>query len=332
MFIADFLPPEPDIRWQLARQMGIEYAVVKLHPDLTGKLPPSDYSTLKEAKERFEAHGFRLYGLEGDPMHMERIKQGLAGRDEDIEAYRQLLRNMGQLGIPLLSYNFMAQLGWFRTREGIPARGGALISGFDVEDLKDAPLTEAGKISEEAMWDNYEYFIKSVIPAAEEAGVKMGLHPDDPPISPLRGIGRIMNSPTNIKRALSLVRSPSHGATFCQGCYTTMGAYVPSLAEEFAEDDKLFYIHFRDVTGTPERFQETFHDNGPTNMPAMLRHYKALGFDGPIRVDHVPTMAGESNDDPGYGAQGRLYAVGYLKGILDTLDNIDSQNRWSATL
>lgn len=320
MFIADFLPPEPDIRWQLARQVGIEHAIVKLHPDITGKPPPSDRKVLKEVRERFAREGFQLYALEGDPMNMERIKQGLPGRDEDIEAYQQMLSNMGELEVPLICYNFMAQIGWFRTRESIPERGGALVSGFDINDLKDAPLTEAGEISEQALWENYEYFINAVVPVAEEAGVKMGLHPDDPPVSPLRGIGRILTSPSNIQRALSIIDSPSHGVTFCQGCYTTMGADVPSLASEFAAQKKLFFIHFRDVTGTPGKFRETFHDNGPTNMPAMLKHYRELGFNGPIRVDHVPTMAGESNSDPGYGAQGRLFAVGYLKGILETLD------------
>jgi mannonate dehydratase len=321
MFIADFLPPEPDIRWQLATQMGVKHAIVKLNPELTGKNPPSDIDVLREAQKRFEDHGFKLHGFEGDQMNMERIKQDLPGRDEDLEQYQQMLRNMGELGIPLLCYNFMAQIGWFRTRTGIPDRGGALVSGFDVDDIKDEPLTEAGEISEEKMWDNYQYFLEAVLPVAEEANIKMGMHPDDPPVTPLRGIGRILTSPDNVRRAQALSDSPSHGVTFCQGCYTTMGADVRSLAREFAEHHKLFFIHWRDVTGTPERFQETFHDNGPTDMPAILRFYKELGFNGPIRVDHVPTMAGESNTDPGYGAQGRLFAIGYLKGILDTLEN-----------
>ncbi len=321
MFIVDFLPFDPDIRWDLAQQMGIRHAIVKLHPKTTGRAPPSDIDTLAEAKRRFAERGLELYGLEGDPMDMERIKQGKPGRDEDLERYCEMLRNMGELGIPLICYNFMAEIGWFRTQTGIPERGGALVSGFDSKDLEGTPLTEAGEISEEAMWEHYEYFLKAVLPAAESAGVKMGLHPDDPPVSPLRGIGRIFSTPDGVRRALSLSNCPEHGVTFCQGCYTTMGADVRALANEFASQDRLFFIHFRDVRGSPTRFRETFHDNGPTDMPTLLRHYRDIGFSGPIRVDHVPTMAGERNDDPGYGAQGRLFAVGYLKGILDTIEN-----------
>ncbi len=319
MFIADFLPSKPDLRWQLAQQMGVKHAIAKLNPTLTGRAPPSDIDVLRKAQTTFKESGFDLYGLEGDQINMERIKQGKPGRDEDLASYCQMLHNMGELGIPLLCYNFMAQIGWFRTRTDIPERGGALASGFDLEDLEGASLTEAGEISEEQMWENYEYFIDAILSVAEKAGVQMGLHPDDPPISPLLGISRIFSKPDNIRRALSLSDSSSHGITFCQGCYTTMGADVAALASEFADQGKLFFIHFRDVVGTPSQFRETFHDNGPTDMPAMLRHYRKIGFKGPIRVDHVPTLAGESNDDPGYGAHGRLFATGYLKGILDTL-------------
>ncbi len=321
MFIADFLPFQPDLRWDLALQMGVEHAIVKLHPELTGLNPPSDISVLREAKRRFAERGFTLYGLEGDPMDMERIKQGLPGRDQDIEAYQQMLRNLGELEIPLLCYNFMARFGWCRTDHGLPDRGGAFVTGFDATKAAELPPLEGPALSESDLWSNYEYFINAVIPVAEEAGVQMGLHPDDPPLSPLRGVPRILTSPENIKRAIGLIDSPAHGVTFCQGCYTTMGADVPEVARHFAEQGKLFFLHFRDVEGTPEKFRETFHDNGPTDMPAMLRHYKNIGFNGPIRVDHVPTLAGESNDDPGYGAQGRLFATGYLKGILDTIRN-----------
>lgn len=326
MYIVDFLPARPDIRWDYALQMGVQRAIVKLHPKLTGNAAPSDFSVLKEAQDRFAERGLELHGLEGDQMDMERIKQGLPGRDEDIEAYQRMLRNMGKLGIPLLCYNFMAQVGWFRTRHAIPERGGALVSGFHAADLDGLPLTEAGEISKAAMWENYEYFIRAVMPVAEEAGVQMGLHPDDPPVSPLRGIGRIFSTPENVKRALDLVDSSSHGVTFCQGCYTTMGANVPELARYFSEKNKLFFLHFRDVVGTPSNFRETFHDNGPTDMPALLKLYHSLGFKGPIRVDHVPTLIGEDNNDPGYGAQGRLFATGYLKGILDTINSTSGNN------
>lgn len=317
MLLVDFLPPKPDVRWDLARQMGITYAITKLNPQLTCENPPWDIDVLRAAQERFGQAGLTLYGLEGDQMDMERIKQGTPGRDEDLARYRQMLRNMGELDIRLICYNFMAQIGWFRTNTEIRERGGALVSGFDANEIESAPLTEAGEISEAAVWENYQYFIRAVAPQAEVAGVKMGLHPDDPPWSPLCGIGRIFTSAQAVRRALSLIDGPFHGATFCQGTYTAMGEDVQALAREFAGAGKLLFVHFRDVRGTRGSFVETFHDNGPTDMPAMLRLYHELGFDGPIRVDHVPGMAGESNDDPGYGSQGRLFAVGYLKGLLD---------------
>jgi len=155
------------------------------------------------------------------------------------------------------------------------------------------------------------------MPAAETAGVKMGLHPDDPPVPALRGIARILNSPANIRRALALSRSPSHGLTYCQANFTLLGDGDRSLLREFR--DRVVFVHFRDVEGTAASFHETFHDNGPTNMPGMIRLYHDLGFMGPIRVDHVPTLAGESNDAPGYALLGRLFAIGYLVGILQTL-------------
>ena len=320
MLLADFLPATPDRRWELARQVGVTHAIVKLNPDLTGNNPPSDIDVLRAAKRRFEDAGFTLYGLEGDQMDMERIKEGKPGRDEDLEGYCRMLRNMGELGIPLICYNFMARIGWFRTRTGIEERGGARVTGFDLADLEGQGLTEAGEISEAAMWSNYEYFIRAVAPVAAKGGVKMGLHPDDPPLSPLRGIGRIFSSADGVRRALDLVDYPTHGVTFCQGTYTTMGEDVPALAREFAAAKKLFFVHFRDVRGRPEKFAETFHDNGPTDMPAMMRLYHELGFEGAVRVDHVPDMAGEEKAEAGYGAQGRLFALGYLKGIFDALN------------
>ena len=147
--------------------------------DLSGLPPPWEFDSLRETARRFEEQGFRLCALEGDEFDMSRIKLGLPERDEDIEHYRMLLRNMGRLGIGLLCYNFMAGVGWFRTRFDRPERGGALTSEFNRAELPPEP--EAPVVTHEQMWRNYEYFLRAVIPVAEEAGVKLGLHPDDPP-------------------------------------------------------------------------------------------------------------------------------------------------------
>lgn len=311
------LPAIPDLKWTLARQIDVDYAITKAAPELTGQLPPWNFESLRQTKERFEQAGFKLYALEGDEFDMSRIKLGLPGRDEDIEKYCQMLRNMGKLAIPMICYNFMAEIGWFRTKIDIPERGGALTSGFDIKDIDNDELTPAGKVSEEKMWDNYTYFIKAVIPVAEKAGVKMALHTDDPPISPLRGIGRIFTSAENFRKAMNIIDSPSHGITFCQATFKAMGENIFELIEEFSK--KIFFIHLRDIKGTANCFQETFHDNGPTDMAQAMKAYRDAGINTLIRPDHTPAMVGEDNSKPGYEMQGRLFAVGYMKGIMDTL-------------
>lgn len=319
MILTDFLPAEPGLLWRLALQTGVRHAVCKCAPDLTGLRPPWDIDALRTVQRRFSEAGITLYGLEGDQFDMRRIKLGLDGRDEDIALYCQMLENMGELGIPLLCYNFMAGTGWHRTDFAAPARGGALTTRFDhtalPADPEPAEGADAGRIRE-----NFDYFLKSVIPVAERVGVRMGMHPDDPPIARLNGFARVLHTPGDFVRALAAVLSPANGVTFCQANFQLMGCDVREWARRFAAHGRIHFVHFRDVRGTADCFEETFHDEGPTNMPAMLKLYHDLGFSGPIRVDHVPTMAGEENSHPGYGALGRLFAIGYLKGIMHALD------------
>ena len=308
------LPARQNIQWTLASQLGVEAVVTKAAPELTGLPDPSDYQALKTIRDNFNAAGLELYALEGDEFDMSRIKLGLPGRDEDIEKYQKMLTNMGRLGLKLLCYNFMAGVGWFRSRNDLKERGGALTSGFDLTDIdNNVPL----KLSEEQLWDNYAYFIRAVMPAAEAAGVKMGLHPDDPPLSPLFGYSRILTSADAYRRAMALSDSPSHGITFCQATFRTMGEDVFKLIPEFGK--RIFFLHFRDVTGNKTCFRETFHDNGPTDMVELLRTTLKHAPDCLIRPDHTPTMAGESNENFGYTMQGNLFATGYIKGILDAL-------------
>ncbi len=316
MILADFLPAKPDRSWDLARQMGVKHAICKCAPELTGLKAPDDIDSLRTIQRRFANAGLTLYGLEGDEFDMRRIKLGLPGRDEDLERYRRMLANMGELGIPLLCYNFMAVIGWFRTDAAVVLRGGALSSAFIAAAAERQPLVpEADRISHERLWDNYATFIRAVIPAAEAAGVTMGLHPDDPPVPTLRGVGRILTSPAAIDRALALSDSRAHQLTFCQATYAAMGADPQALARRWA--GRIAFVHFRDVDGTAEDFREVFHDEGPTDMAAMVRIYGEIGVTGPVRIDHVPTMAGEDNANHGYAALGRLFAIGYLKGLCE---------------
>jgi mannonate dehydratase len=315
MILADFLPARPDRSWDLAKQLGVTHAIVRCHPRDTGLSAPDDLDALTTIRDRFAAAGLTLYGLEGDEFDMQRIKLGLPGRDEDIVRYQKMLRNMGALGIRLLCYNFMATIGWYRTDPQVPARGGAVTNRFRLAAVDPEPVPPELRVTEEKLWDNYAYFIRQVLPVAEAAGVKLGLHPDDPPLSPLRGVGRILTSAEAFARAMAISNSPSHGITYCQANFLAMGEDIAATARRFA--DRIVFVHFRDIAGTRDDFTETFHDNGPTDMPAMLRLYHELGFRGPVRVDHVPSMAGEQDLPHGYAQLGRLFAIGYIKGALD---------------
>ena len=306
------LPVKQNIQWTLAAQLGVKYVITKAAPELSGLNDPSDYNALKTVRDRFAEAGFELYALEGDEFDMTRIKLGLPGRDEDLERYRKMLLNMGRLGLKLLCYNFMAGVGWFRSDNNLKERGGALTSGFDLNQINNNVELQ---ITEEEMWRNYEYFLKAVLPVAEEAGVKLGLHPDDPPVSPLLGYSRILTSADSYRKVMQMSSSASHGITFCQATFRAMGEDVFSLIREFGQ--RIFFLHFRDVTVTKENFRETFHDNGPTDMAELLKLAQEYAPECLIRPDHTPTMAGESNENFGYTMQGNLFAVGYIKGILD---------------
>lgn len=315
MIIADFLPPRRDRSWDYALQAGVTHAIARCHPRDTGLNPPWDRDALATVQRNFAAAGLTLTGLEGDEFDMRRIKLGLPGRDEDLELYCRMLANLGELGVGLLCYNFMATIGWCRTDTRVPARGGAITNRFQLAALDSAPVPPEDRVAEEQLWRNYEYFLRAVLPAAARAGVALALHPDDPPLSPLRGVGRIFTSPAAFDRALALSASPSHAVTFCQANFRLMGGDLAEVARRLAP--RIAFVHFRDVAGTAEDFTETFHDAGPTDMPAMLRLYHELGFRGPIRLDHVPSLAGEEDLPHGYAYLGRLFALGYLKGLLD---------------
>jgi mannonate dehydratase len=240
------------------------------------------------------------------------------GRDAQLEEFKQAIRNMGAAGIPVICYNFMPpHAGVIRTSYTTRERGGALVSAFDADLMKNAPLTPAGMTTDEQMWENLEYFLKLVVPVAEEADVKLAMHPDDPPMSPLCGLSRIMRDVEGFNRLVNMVPSPVNGITFCQGCFSEMGVDIPATIRRFARH--IHFIHFRDVQGSVPKFHETFHDNGKTNMLEAMRTYKEIGFNGPMRPDHVPVLEGEEGEASGYTMLGRLFAVGYMKGLMEAV-------------
>ncbi|MDD9268548.1 mannonate dehydratase [Paenibacillus sp. GCM10023248] len=315
MKLAEFFTSHPNRLWHLAKQMGVDYAVGPLPREENG-WKPWDFMNLLHMKQRFENFGIELAVIESAPP-TNKIKLGLPGRDEEIEVMRQLITNIGKLGISVLCYNFMAQFNWFRTSTTTRTRGGALVSSYDHSLMQNAPLTEAGEVSEEQLWENLKYYLEKIVPTAEKAKVKLALHPDDPPISPIRGVSRILRSADSLRRAIDLVPSEYSGITLCQGTLATAGESIPAVIRHFAADDKIFFVHFRDVQGTPEKFEETFHDDGKTNMLEAMQTYYEVGYNGIARPDHVPTMEGEDNSNPGYELLGRLYGVGYIKGLME---------------
>ncbi len=323
MIITMLLPPRYDERkWTLARQIGVNHAITKAMPSLSGKPAPYDLASLRSIQQEFSEVGFILHGLEGDQFDMQSIKLGLANRDEWIERYQQMLRNMGQLGIRLLCYNFMASVGWYRTRTNVVERGSALVSEFNHEDAQDL-VSEEQRIDELKLWDNLHYFLDAVLPVAQEAGVEMSLHPDDPPISPLKGIGRILTSAEAFEKVWQRYPISANKITFCQATFKLMDENLFALSARWLNEKRINYLHLRDVTGNKYHFRETFHDNGSTPMAELLQHYAKHGFDGPLRPDHAPVMYGESQGtfdsglSAGYEITGKIFAIGYIKGILE---------------
>ena len=320
--IAEVFNPYDKELWTLVKQCGVEHVVggIGLHPkqNASSEAQPWSFSSLLRAKTAYNDAGFNFAVIESRPP-MEKIKLGLPGRDEEIAVVKELIRNMGRLGIPVWCYQIMATIGVVRTSATIPSRGGALVTGYDHDLMRDAPLTEYGVVSEERMWDNLKYFLEQVVPVAEEANVKLAMHPDDPPLSPIRGFSRIMSSIENYQKLLDLVPSPVNGIALCQGNFTLMTDDLPGVIRHFGSQNKIFFVHFRDVRGTAESFVETFHDDGKTDMLACLRAYRDVGYEGVCRPDHVPTMAGDTYGRPGYTKIGRLFAIGYIAGLREAV-------------
>ena len=281
-----------------------------------------------------------------------------SSREEALEHYRELLESMGKLGIKLLCYNFMVGKGWSRTgvRE---VRGGAKATYFSLRvgekssssrKEEQIPFSNSNlQLNAEQVWENYEYFIKAVMPTAEKCGVRMALHPDDPCLPSLDGYARIFGSVEAYDRAYALYPSPSNAITFCQANFKLMlggsgssefefesGCKTPfsnsnsklqldtlvDVARHFGK--RIAFIHIRDVEGTKEDFTELFHDQGDTDQFALMQVYRELGLDVPVRGDHVPEMAYDREltpeGTPGYFTLGRLFANGSIKALLQWRD------------
>lgn len=287
-------------------------------------IDPWDIKAIQANKKMWNEAGLNWNVVEGPPALGDKTKLGLPGRDEEIENFIRFMKNLKQhAGIDVICYNWMPVIGWYRTSNDKKGRGGALVTAFDFEEIKNAPLTKYGEVSKESLWKNLEYFLKAAVPEAEKIGMKLAMHPDDPQVDSIKGIGRIMNTVENFRKLLALHPSPSNGITLCQGNFSLMGADIPSIVKEFGKD-KIHFVHFRNVRGGKFSFEETFHDEGDIDMYAAMKAYYDIGFKGAIRPDHVPTMAGDSNEHAGYSNVGILYALGYIRGLMDAVSRSGS--------
>ncbi len=312
----------------------------------TPKLPGDarwEERDLRGLVEKANAHGLALEAIENVPVHFyDKAMLGLPGRDEQIENYCATVRAVGAAGIPILGYHFMPNSVW-RTERMAPGRGGAGCTQFDmavVENLSGRaelsrflptalgrqeamPLREGDDIiTAEQMWANYEYFIKAVLPVAEQAGVKLALHPDDPPVPMLGGVARLFWEPAGFKRAWEMsAGNPAWGLDLCLGCCSEMtggAARVREMIEFFGPKGRIFYVHFRDVQGTVPNFTECFIGEGnfdPAEAMALLRKN---GFTGFMLDDHVPHMSGDTD----WNHRGRAHAIGYMQGLLRMGDRL----------
>ncbi len=317
-----------DERLTFAKQLGVSGVQVNT-PILPGDTRWEE-ADLRWLCTRCDSYGLRLEAIENTPNgFFDKAMLGLPGRDEQIENYQATVRNVGRAGIPILGYHWMPNHVW-RTSYATPGRGGALVSSFDMDLARTQPpargivahpLLNGRTISAEEMWDNYTYFIQAVVPVAEEAGVKLALHPDDPPVPSLGGIARIFGDFAGFKRAMEIAPSTNHGLDFCMGCWSEMGPQTtPGVIEAiryFGSQGKIVYVHFCDVQGTVPCFQECFIGEGNVDVVAAMQTLKEVGFSGFFLDDHVPHVV----DDTEWGHRGRAYATGYIMALVQAVNH-----------
>jgi mannonate dehydratase len=280
---------------------------------------------LSKLRERVESHGIKL-DMVPLPLSSHYITRAenpniMLGkspeRDREIDNICQMVRNVARAGIPAVKYN-LTILGVVRT-ERTRGRGGASYSTFVYDEAKqDPPLTEAGRATEGMMWERITYFLKRVIPVAEEHKVKMACHPHDPGMprdKGFRGVHRVLGSVDGLKRFIEITPSKYHGLNLCQGTVSEMledpAKEILDVIRYFGSRRKIFNVHFRNIKGRFLNFQETFPDDGDVNMIQAMRVYKEVGYDAMIMPDHVPRIQGDRG-----GRQGHAFAFGYIQALI----------------
>lgn len=337
--------------FKFAKQAGATYIVAHLVDYFKGKNPSlsrgnnEGWGTLQKEDEDWtldnlirlrmevENHKLKLAAIENfNPAHWHDILLNGPKKLEQMEFIKNLIRNIGKAGIPIIGYNFSIAGVWGWSR-GPVARGGAVSVKFNKEEIDiDSPIPKGmvwnmvydasqmneylPPVSEQEIWERLEEFLKIIVPVAEEAGVKLAAHPDDPPVDRLRQTARLVNQPWKYKKLVSLIDSPSNALEYCLGSVQEMseGDLYDSLSYH-AENDNIAYIHFRNVKGKVPDYQEVFVDEGDIDMLKVLKILKRHKYQGMIIPDHTPEMSCAA---PWHS--GKAYALGYMKGLLDSLD------------
>ena len=298
---------------------------------------------LKALKARMDSYGLTFVMVENVPLiYYDKVILGLPGRDEQLDCYLQTIRNLHEIGIEIFGHHFSPTFVW-RTRD-LDGRGGSHVTAFDADEFElmgNEGMKEVMKrkkhmldydvfevmesMTAEDLFKNYEYFMKAVMPEAEKYGMKIALHPDDPPLRQGHHVERMICSLNDYKRAMEIADSPNWGVNLCLGCCSELGGAdaVKEAIRFFGEKKKLFSVHFRDVVGQLPHFQECFLGEGNFRPAEIIRLLAEYEFDGLIMEDHVAKLS----YDTVYGHRARAHELGYIKGLLDMLDYTEEQKQ-----
>lgn len=334
--------PEDPVKLMYIRQIPSMYSIVTAIYDVAPGEVWSENS-ISSLKEQVEQSGLKFEVIESVPVH-EDIKLGLPTRNRYIENYKENIRRLAKAGVKVICYNFMPVFDWTRTQldkvleDGStalvcymeqlqkmdPLKGELSLPGWDLSYTKDQ-LTEVfekySKVDEEVLWENLEYFLKEIIPVAEECEIKMAIHPDDPPY-PIFGLPRIITDEKNIDRFLKLVDSPHNGLTFCTGSLGCAGFNdILAMVDKYSAMGRIHFMHIRNVKLYEDgSFEESAHYSpcGSLDIVEIMKVLHHNKFDGYVRPDHGRMIWGETGR-PGYGLYDRALGAMYLTGIWETL-------------
>ncbi len=298
---------------EFAAQFGVTDILLN-EPGLPGGNGHWELRDLVKLRLSIEQWGMKLSALENVPISFyEDIMLGGPKRDEQIENFIFTIRNLARAGIPIFGYHWMASHVWRTPPEVI--RGGAIATAFDDEIAKTLPFTHGREYSEDEMWENLEYWIKIITPIAEEEGIRLGIHPCDPPVPTLGGVPQLMRSFDAYKRLIEIYPSESNAIEFCQGTFSEMNEDIYEMIDYFVSRHKILYVHFRNVSGQVPKFHEEFINTGYVDMYRAMQIYSKHDFDGFFIDDHVP----HTHEDTAWGHRGRAFANGYIQAMIEAV-------------